>query len=114
MPSSIGEVETKIAVFPEGLLLESGKALPKLEVAYETYGTLNENRDNAILVCHALSGDAHAAGHHKGETKTGWWDFYIGPGKAFDTNHYFVISTNVIGGCKGSSGPLTINPETGR
>jgi homoserine O-acetyltransferase len=114
LKSSIGQVVTKIAVFSEGLTLESGKTLPKLEIAYEMYGGLNKDCSNAILVCHALSGDAHAAGFHKGDSKPGWWDFYIGPGKAFDTNKYCVISTNVIGGCKGSSGPLSINPETGK
>ncbi len=79
-----------------------------------TYGLLNEDKSNAILVCHALSGDAHAAGYHEGDSNPGWWDAMIGPGKAFDTDRYFVICSNVIGGCKGSTGPSSINPETGR
>lgn len=113
-PGNLGIVETKIATFPNGIRLESGEALYNLELAYETYGELNLEKSNAILVCHALSGDAHAAGQHAGETKRGWWDFYIGPGKAFDTDKYFIISSNVIGGCKGSSGPLSINRQTGK
>jgi len=85
-----------------------------LRIAYETYGVLDEKKNNAVLICHALSMDAHAAGYHNGETKPGWWDDMIGPGKAFDTDHYFVICSNVIGGCKGSSGPSSINPKTGK
>ncbi len=112
-PKSVGIIETKIAKF-DSLALDNGETIEPLEIAYETYGTLSSNKDNAILVCHALSGDAHAAGYHEGEKKPGWWDFYIGPDKAFDTNKYFVISTNVIGGCKGSSGPLSINGKTGK
>lgn len=111
--SSVGIVETKIQRF-DSLTLESGETITPLEVAYETYGSLSPKKDNAILVCHALSGDAHAAGYHTGEKRPGWWDFYIGPGKSFDTNKYFIISTNVIGGCKGSSGPLTTNGKTGK
>ncbi|MDF3820521.1 homoserine O-acetyltransferase [Leptospira sp. 96542] len=111
--SSVGFVETKVQIFGS-LTLEGGETITPLEVAYETYGNLSPNRDNAILVCHALSGDAHAAGYLPGEKRPGYWDFYIGPGKAFDTNKYFVISSNVIGGCKGSSGPLTINGKTGK
>ena len=106
-------VETKIAKFSD-LTLENGSIIAPLEIAYETYGTLNEEKSNAILVCHALSGDAHAAGFHENSDKPGWWDAYIGPGKAFDTNKYFVISSNVLGGCMGSSGPTSINPLTGR
>jgi homoserine O-acetyltransferase len=111
--NSIGFIETKIATLSE-LLLENGSIISNLEIAYETYGTLNSNKSNAILVCHALSGDAHAAGYHKNSTKTGWWEEYIGPHKAFDTNKYFIISSNVIGGCMGSSGPLSINPKTNK
>lgn len=111
---SIGIVETQTAVFPEGLLLENDLNIEPLEIAYETYGTLSENKDNAILICHALSGDAHAAGYHEGDKKPGWWEAYIGPGKAFDTNKYFVISSNVIGGCHGSSGPTSIDPKTNK
>lgn len=111
--SSVGIVETKIQRF-DSLTLESGETITPLEIAYETYGSLSPKKDNAILVCHALSGDAHAAGYHTGDKRPGWWDFYIGPGKSFDTNKYFIISTNVIGGCKGSSGPLTTNGKTGK
>jgi homoserine O-acetyltransferase/O-succinyltransferase len=83
-------------------------------VEYETYGTLNETRDNAVLILHALSGTAHAAGYHSVSDKyPGWWDTYIGPGKAFDTNQYYIICSNVIGGCNGSTGPSSINPQTG-
>jgi homoserine O-acetyltransferase len=109
-------VETKYYNMPEGekFVLESGVKLGELKIAYETYGGLNKQKNNAILICHALSGDAHAAGYHHGETKPGWWDEMIGPGKAFDTEKYFVICSNVIGGCKGSSGPNSINPVTGK
>ncbi|PJZ64814.1 homoserine O-acetyltransferase [Leptospira wolffii] len=111
---SIGIVEPKTAVLGD-LRLDNGSVLSPVILAYETYGTLSPNKDNAILVCHALSGDAHAAGYHTpSDKRPGWWDDYIGPGKAFDTNQYFVISSNVIGGCKGSSGPLTVNPVTGK
>jgi len=99
---------------PEELVLESGEKLGPVTLAYETYGRLNVQKSNAILICHALSGDAHAAGYHKDEEKGGWWDNMIGPGKAFDTDRYFVICSNVIGGCKGSTGPASINPATGK
>ncbi len=112
-PQSVGIVETKGISF-DSLVLENGESLSPLEIAYETYGTLSPAKDNAILICHALSGDAHAAGYHLGDKKPGYWDYYIGPGKAYDTNKYFIISSNVIGGCKGSSGPLSINPKTGQ
>lgn len=104
-------VETKFATF-QNIMLESGEKIAPVTIAYETYGTLNSNKSNAILILHALSGDAHAAGFHKGETKPGWWDDMIGPGKAFDTEKYFVICSNVLGGCKGTTGPSSINPET--
>ena len=107
-------VETKILELKRPFALESGAALPAIEIAYETYGTLNPAGDNAILIEHGLSGDAHAAFLHKGEKKPGWWDSMIGPGKAFDTDKYFIVSSNVIGGCKGTTGPASINPETGR
>jgi homoserine O-acetyltransferase/O-succinyltransferase len=110
-------VETKFFTFaepPEELVLESGEKLGPVTLAYETYGRLNASKSNAILICHALSGDAHAAGYHAGKQKPGWWDNTIGPGKAFDTDRYFVICSNVIGGCKGSTGPASINPETGK
>ena len=112
MKDSIGLVETQHITF-EGLFrLESDAMLEDITVAYETYGSLNEYGDNAILLCHALSGDAHAAGFHEGDKKPGWWDIMIGPGKAFDTNKYFVICSNVIGGCKGTTGPGSVNPKT--
>jgi len=93
--------------------LDSGETLGPITLAYETYGTLNAERSNAILICHALSGDAHAAGLSP-DGKVGWWDDCIGPGKAFDTNKYFVVCSNVIGGCQGSTGPSSINPRTGK
>jgi len=114
---SVGIVETQYFVFaypPDELILESGKKIGPVTLAYETYGKLNAQKSNAILICHALSGDAHAAGFHQGEQKPGWWDDMIGPGKAFDTDKYFVICSNVLGGCKGSTGPSSINPKTGR
>ena len=102
---------TQIKQF-ESLALESGFILAPVQVAYETYGTLNEAKTNAILVVHAFSGDAHAAGVDA-EGQKGWWDNQIGPGKGFDTNKYFVICSNVLGGCKGSTGPSSISPITG-
>ncbi len=99
---------------PHELVLETGEKLGPITVAYETYGKLNDQRSNAILILHALSGDAHAAGFHKGDEKPGWWDDMIGPGKAFDTDRYFVICSNVLGGCKGTTGPSSINPKTGK
>ena len=110
-------VETKYFTFsapPNELPLESGKKLGPITLAYETYGQLNLEKSNAILVVHALSADAHAAGYHKGDQEPGWWDNMIGPGKAFDTDQYFVICSNVIGGCKGSTGPSSVNPQTGK
>ncbi|MGO3353878.1 MAG: homoserine O-succinyltransferase MetX, partial [Halomonas sp.] len=89
--------------------------LPAYELIYETYGTLNAERSNAVLICHALSGHHHAAGYHSEEDrKPGWWDAHIGPGKAIDTNRFFVVSLNNLGGCHGSTGPVSHNPETGR
>jgi homoserine O-acetyltransferase/O-succinyltransferase len=100
---------------PEPLQLTSGAALAEFTLAYETYGELNAARSNAILVCHAWSGDAHVAGRYADDDdKPGWWDDAVGPGKAFDTDKYFVISSNVLGGCAGSSGPSSINPTTGK
>lgn len=98
--------------FPE-LKLENGEVLKDVTIAYETYGELNSARSNAILIAHAFSGDAHAAFYHEGDSRPGWWDSMIGPGKAFDTNRYFVICSNVIGGCGGSTGPSSINKATG-
>lgn len=109
-------VETQYATFynsPDELILESGKKIGPITVAYETYGSLNFAKDNAILIVHALSGDAHAAGKYTvDDEKPGWWDTMIGKGKAIDTERYFVICTNVLGGCKGTTGPNAINPNT--
>jgi homoserine O-acetyltransferase/O-succinyltransferase len=114
---SVGVVETRYVTFahpPHELELESGARLGPVTLAYETYGKPNARHSNAILILHALSGDAHAAGFHEGEKDPGWWDNMIGPGKAFDTDKYFVICSNVLGGCQGSTGPSSINPKTGR
>src|SRR5579871_2857926 len=105
-------VESNVLRF-DGIALDSGASLAPVEVAYETYGRLNEKKTNAILVLHAFSGDAHAAGISQLTGKPGWWDNMIGPGKAFDTNKYFVICSNVLGGCRGTTGPGSINPATG-
>jgi len=109
---SVGIVETQCFHVPEEIVLERGGRLKGVTVAYETYGELNKEKSNAILVCHALSGDAHAGGWHKGDEKPGWWDIIIGPGKALDTDRFFVICSNVLGGCKGTTGPSTPNPDT--
>jgi homoserine O-acetyltransferase len=114
---SVGVVTTQYFTFaepPAALSLQCGRELGPVTLAYETYGELNARRDNAILILHAFSGDAHAAGYHDGDGKPGWWDIMIGPGKAFDTDSYFVVCSNVIGGCKGSTGPSSADPETGR
>lgn len=110
---SVGIVETKYLHISEPIVLESGKTLEEVSVAYETYGELNKEKSNAILICHALTGDAHAAGWHEGDKKPGWWDIVIGPGKALDSEKYFIICSNVLGGCKGTTGPSSINPKTG-
>lgn len=119
MPDGVGVVETKRAVVFEGdrpLTLASGATLPEVEVAYETYGELNADRSNAVFICHALSGDAHAAGLHEGDdpSRPGWWDNIVGPGRPLDTDRFFVISANVLGGCKGSTGPSSTDPSTGK
>jgi homoserine O-acetyltransferase len=111
---SVGLVETKSLKIDEPFVLESGKSLESITIAYETYGKLNNDRSNAILICHALTGDAHAAGWHEGDSKPGWWDIVIGPGKVLDTEKYFIICSNVLGGCKGTTGPISINPKTGK
>ncbi len=130
---SVGVVETQYLDLPRPVLLDCGRELQPVRVAYETYGTLNERRDNVILVCHALSGDAHAAGVSKtppeegtrdgfaaeardgrAAKSLGWWDGMIGPGKAFDTDRFFVISTNLLGGCRGTTGPSSLDPVTGK
>ena len=114
--NSVGRVETKKFDIKSDLKLSSGKTLRNVELAYETYGDLNSAKSNAILVCHALTGDAHAAGKftNSKDEKPGWWEMVIGPGKALDTDKYFIICSNVLGGCKGSTGPASINPETGK
>ncbi|GAA1883224.1 homoserine O-acetyltransferase MetX [Asanoa iriomotensis] len=130
---SVGSVETRYLDLPEPVRLDCGRDLHPVRVAYETYGTLSPARDNVILVCHALSGDAHAAGIAKtppaestrdgfgaqdrdGTTAKGlgWWDGMIGPGKAFDTDRFFVVATNLLGGCRGTTGPSSPDPATGR
>lgn len=111
---SVGNVETKYYNVAEPIDLDSGKTLEEVTVAYETYGELNKEKTNAILICHALTGDAHAAGWHEGDKKPGWWEIVIGPGKALDTEKFFIICSNVLGGCKGTTGPSSINPKTGK
>ncbi|HKW98960.1 MAG TPA: homoserine O-acetyltransferase [Bryobacteraceae bacterium] len=105
-------VETQTAEF-ESISLENGATLAPVQVAYQTYGDLNSARSNAILILHAFSGDAHAAGISSETGKPGWWDNMIGPGKAFDTEKYFIICSNVLGGCQGSTGPSSVNSQTG-
>ncbi len=95
-------------------MLASGETLAPVEVAYETYGTLAPDRSNVVFVCHALTGDAHAAGHHGDPARPGWWDVLIGPGKPVDTDRLFVVSPNLLGGCRGSTGPSSVDPRTGR
>ena len=117
--SGVGIVETKRAVVFSGdrpLVLASGATLPEVEVAYETYGELNADRSNAVFICHALSGDAHAAGLHQGDdpNRPGWWDNIVGPGRPLDTDRFFVICANVLGGCKGTTGPSSTDPATGK
>ena len=130
---SLGIIQTQFLKLPRPLLLDCGRELPQVRIAYETYGRLSPARDNVILVCHALSGDAHAAGYsaapNAGSTRdgfraeerdaeqgrgVGWWDGMIGQGKAFDTDRFFVISPNLLGGCRGTTGPSSRNPVTGR
>jgi homoserine O-acetyltransferase len=111
----VGLVERRYATWQEPLALDSGAKLAPITLAYETYGKLNPTCDNAILLFHALSGDAHAAGWYSpADRKPGWWDMMVGPGRPFDTDRYFVICSNVIGGCQGSTGPSSIDPATGR
>jgi len=114
--NSVGIIKPQTYTFAqdEPFVLESGATLSPVTLAYETYGELNADRSNAILICHALSGGGHAAGYYEGEEKPGWWEDCIGPGKAFDTNRFFVICSNVLGSCYGSTGPTETNPETGR
>ena len=111
----VGFVEYQDFVSKEPFKFVSGGKLPELTLRYETYGHLNAAKDNAILICHALSGDHHCAGVHGiEERKQGWWNFMVGPGKPIDTTCYFVICSNVLGGCQGSTGPGSINPQTGK
>ncbi len=107
-------VKTQSFTLPEPLVLENGGTLDQVNIAYETYGKLNGAASNAILILHALTGDAHAAGLHEEDGAPGWWDSMVGPGRAFDTDRYFVVCSNVLGGCKGSTGPSSTNPRTGR
>lgn len=117
-PESTGLTETEYFTFGETtdkLMLACGRELGPVTIAYETYGKLNKDSSNAIIICHALSGTAHAAGYHNVDDRyPGWWEEYIGPGKPFDTDKYFIICSNVIGGCNGSTGPHSINPATGK
>ncbi|MGD0230992.1 MAG: homoserine O-acetyltransferase [Syntrophorhabdales bacterium] len=112
----LGIVETRYYTLSDGcpFVTDGGKVLSPITLAYETYGSLNADKSNAVLVLHALTGDAHAAGLHRGDKGPGWWDTMIGPGKAFDTNRYFIVCSNVLGGCRGSTGPSSINPATGK
>ncbi len=115
---SVGVVEKKTFHFaepPGEMRLESGASLGPVTIAYETYGTLDPDRNNAVLILHALTGDSHAAGYYSEEDpKPGWWDIMVGPGKGVDTNKYLVICSNILGGCMGSTGPSSVNPKTGR
>jgi len=113
--NSIGIVSAQRAQFDTPLVFRSGAVLPRYELVYETYGKLNADRSNAILICHALSGHHHVAGYYADDpNNVGWWDTMIGPGKPIDTDKFFVIGLNNLGGCHGSTGPSTINPETGQ
>ncbi|NMF90564.1 homoserine O-succinyltransferase MetX [Aromatoleum petrolei] len=113
-PQSVGVVAPQRAHFAEPLPLRSGGSLPEYELVYETYGELNADRSNAVLVCHALSGSHHVAGHYADAPKNiGWWDNLVGPGKPLDTRKFFVIGVNNLGGCHGSTGPMSINPASG-
>ncbi|WP_297486025.1 homoserine O-acetyltransferase [Ferrovum sp.] len=113
--SSVGIVSAREAHFEVPLRLSSGAVLPRYQLVYETYGTLNERKDNAILVCHALSGSHHVAGQYAGDPRSvGWWENMVGPGKPVDTDRFFVIGVNNLGGCHGSTGPASVNPATGQ
>lgn len=112
-PNSVGIVKKHVAHFDQPLHLRGGRVLEGFTLAYETYGTLNAERSNAILICHALSGDSHVAGYYTDhpDEKPGWWDDAVGPGKMFDTDRYYVVCANVIGGCQGSTGPSSLAPD---
>lgn len=112
-----GQVDYQYFTFaepPNELPLDSGVSFGPITLAYQTYGQLNPNKSNAVLILHALSGDSHVAGSHVEDGRLGWWDSMVGPGKAFDTDRYFIICPNVLGGCKGSTGPASIDPQTGK
>ncbi len=114
---SVGLVTPELIHFDEPLELRSGRVIDQYDLKVETYGELNADKSNAVLICHALSGDHHAAGYHDPDNekeKPGWWDCCIGPGKAFDTNRFFIVCLNNLGGCAGSTGPSSINPDTGK
>jgi homoserine O-acetyltransferase len=114
-PGDVGLVSPHDFVHAKPFAFRSGQTLPGFTLRYETYGKLNATRDNAVLICHALSGDHHAAGWHSAsDKKPGWWNNLIGPGKAVDTRRFFIVCANVLGGCQGSTGPSSTNPETGR
>ncbi len=113
--NSVGIVEPVTYRFDEPIILACGRPLENYELVVETYGQLNEKKSNAVLICHALSGHHHAAGYHSmDDKKPGWWDHYIGPNKPLDTNKFFIVSLNNIGGCHGSTGPTSFNPSTGK
>ena len=114
--AGLGIVDTLYYTFAHEtpFVTEGGNVLSPVTLAYETYGSLNPDKSNCVLVLHALTGDAHAAGWHEGDKHAGWWDNMIGPGKAFDTEKYFIVCSNVLGGCRGSTGPSSINPRTGK
>ena len=113
--SGVGLVEAKRAHFDTPLTLRSGEVMPAYDLVYETYGTLNADASNAILVCHALSGHHHVAGHYADQPKNvGWWDNIVGPGRPLDTDRFFIVGVNNLGGCHGSTGPASINPATGK
>ena len=113
--NSVGVVAPKSVRFDHTIALKGGTILPGYDLVYETYGELNAEASNAVLVCHALSGSHHVAGFYAGQDKsTGWWDNLVGPGKPLDTNRFFVVGVNNLGGCYGSTGPNSINPATGK
>src|SRR3954452_11485978 len=114
-PSSVGAVTAQKAAFAQPLRLKGGAELPSYEIAYETYGELNEQRSNAVLVCHALNASHHVAGYYADQpANVGWWDNLVGPGKPLDTDRFFVVGSNYIGSCFGSTGPASINPATAK
>lgn len=114
-PDSVGLVESYSHLFESPISLSCGSILPSYELVYETYGNLNTDRSNAILICHALSSDHHAAGYYNlDDPKPGWWDSMIGPGKPYDTNKFYIVCCNNLGGCSGTTGPTSINPDTGK